>query len=153
MAVAAFEEQGLPEEAVVLTLLDARRGEWYAGAWRRPRGAPERLESVLAEGLYAPALLATDLAGPVVVAAPDATDWRAAFEPAGLAVGGVIEGVAARPRAAWVGRLGAARLASGEGVAPADLTARYLRRAQAEAVRLGGPVEAGELARVADGDA
>lgn len=152
MAVAAFEEQSLPEATVVLTLLDARRGEWYAGAWMRPRGGAEQLEPVLAEGLYAPELLVADLAGPVVVVAPDATDWRAIFEPAGLGVADVIEGAAARPRAEWVGRLGAACLARGEGVTPAELAARYLRRAQAEAVRLGGPVEAGELARVIDGD-
>lgn len=153
MALAAVEEQALPEATVVLTLLDARRGEWYAGAWTPPAGGGDRLEPVLAEGLYAPELLAADLAGPVVVVAPDATDWRGIFEPAGLGVRDVIEGAAARPRAEWVGRLGAACLASGEGVAPAELAARYLRRAQAEAIRLGGPVEAGELARVVDGDA
>jgi len=152
MAVAAFEEGQAPEGAVVLTLLDARRGEWYAGAWRHTQGAAEELECVLAEGLYAPEPLVADLACPVVVVTPDATDWRAGFEPAGLVCGDSIEGVAARPRAEWVGRLGAARLARGEGVRPSELSARYLRRAQAEAVRLGGPVEAGELARVVDGD-
>ena len=152
MAAAAFAEQDLAEGAVVLTLLDARRGEWYAGAWTRPRGQTDRLEPVLAEGLYAPEPMVADLDAPVVVVAPDATDWRARFEPVGLAVNGAVEGIAARPHAAWVGRLGAACLARGEGVAPAGLSARYLRRAQAEAVRLGGPVEAGELARVTEGD-
>ena len=40
-------------------------------------------------------------------------------------------------------RLGAAALARGEGVSAASLVPRYLRRAQAEAARLGEPVEAG----------
>ena len=55
-------------------------------------------------------------------------------------------GEAARPSAEWVGRLAQLRLAAGEGRAARTLTARYLRRAEAEAKRLGGPVEAGELA-------
>ena len=41
----------------------------------------------------------------------------------------------------------AAQLDRGRGVEPQSLHARYLRRAEAEAKRLGGPVEQGELAR------
>jgi tRNA threonylcarbamoyladenosine biosynthesis protein TsaB len=45
------------------------------------------------------------------------------------------------PRAAHVGRLAAAALARGEGVDPAALVPRYLRRAQAEVVRTGQALE------------
>ena len=60
----------------------------------------------------------------------------------------VVEGPAARPDAGIVGRLGFARLSAGEGDTAEALGARYLRRAEAEAQRLGAPVEAGEIARV-----
>lgn len=154
MALAAFETDPAGAagsgESVCLTLLDARRGEWYGGAWRR--GAEGRLESVLAEGLYSPAHLVADLGCAAVVVAPEPDAARSVFESAGLAVAGVVDAVTARPRADWVGRVGAASLERGEGQPPSELAARYLRRAEAEAKRLGGPVERGELARV-DGKA
>jgi tRNA threonylcarbamoyladenosine biosynthesis protein TsaB len=45
------------------------------------------------------------------------------------------------PRAAHVGRLAAAALERGEGLDPAELVPRYLRRAQAEVVRTGQALE------------
>jgi hypothetical protein len=70
------------------------------------------------------------------------------FARAGLEVGDAITGEAARPRADAVGRLARRRLDRGEGGPVERLEARYVRRAQAEAQRLGAPVEAGERARV-----
>jgi tRNA A37 threonylcarbamoyladenosine modification protein TsaB len=131
----------------VLALLDARRGQWYAGAWRRGDGAGELPVATLAEGLYSPAGLAEDLPRAVIGMCPDAVEAREACERAGLRFTAWIEGPAARPRADWVGRVAALRLARGEGGPAADLRARYLRRAEAEAVRTGRAVEAGETER------
>ncbi len=137
-------------DAEVLSLLDARRGEWYAGAWRAaadPGGLPW---PTLAEGLYAPARLVQDLPRTVVVVAPE-SGWRSAFERAGLRFVEAIEGPEARPIAAAVGRLAARRLERGEGQTAAALSARYLRRAEAEARRTGQAVEAGETERIEPG--
>lgn len=134
--------------AEVLALLDARRGEWYAGAWRAaevPGGLPQ---STLSEGLYAPEQLAQDLPRAVVAVSPEAAGWRDPFERAGLRFTAWVEGPEARPRADWVGRLAARRLARGEGQSASTLSARYLRRAEAEARRTGSAVEEGETERI-----
>ncbi|MEM9176364.1 MAG: tRNA (adenosine(37)-N6)-threonylcarbamoyltransferase complex dimerization subunit type 1 TsaB [Myxococcota bacterium] len=144
MAMGALD--GAEEGAQVVALLDARRGEWYAGGWRRPR---EGRSAGLVEGLYDPETMAQDLKGPVTFCCPDRSGWHAAFAAAGLPVDDRIEGERARPRADRVARLGIEALARGEGEPVEALAARYLRRAEAEAQRLGGPVERGELARVA----
>ena len=103
------------------------------------------------EGLYAPSQLAEDLAEGVILMTPESAGWRRAFEAASVPLTQVVEGHAARPRADWVGLLAQRRLAEGEGVPVSTLGARYLRRAEAEAKRLGGPVEEGEVARLEDG--
>jgi hypothetical protein len=79
---------------------------------------------------------------------PEPPGWEVGFARAGLEVGDAITGEAARPRADAVGRLARRRLDRGEGGPVERLEARYVRRAQAEAQRLGAPVEAGEQARV-----
>ncbi len=132
----------------VLALLDARRGEWYAGAWRgahAPGGLPV---STLVEGLYAPSRLVADLPRAVVGVSPESVAWRGVFEGAGLRFEACVEGPEAGPRADWVGRLAVRRLARGEGESAATLSARYLRRAEAEARRTGQLVEAGETERI-----
>ncbi len=147
-AQAGAAAAGAPGEAEpeVLALLDARRGEWYAGAWRVP-AQPDALRApTLIEGLYAPARLVEDLPRAVFVAAPE-SGAVAALEAAGLRRTGALEGPAARPRAEIVGRLGQQRLARGEAQSAATLTARYLRRAEAEARRTGMAVESGETER------
>ena len=144
----AFRSAGEVSGREVLALLDARRGEWYAGAWRAasaPGGVPV---PTLIEGLYAPSRLAADLPRAVVGVSPESVGWRAAFEGAGLCFEGCLEGSAAGPRADWVGRLAVRRLGRGEGESAATLSARYLRRAEAEARRTGQRVEAGEIERI-----
>lgn len=132
----------------VVALLDARRGEWYAGAWRAPGEPSAALERVAAEGLYSPEGLVREVGAAVHVICPEPGAWASDFESAGLQIASKTDADKARPRADWVGRLAARRLAAGEGIEAEALTARYLRRAEAEAKRLGGPVEAGEVARV-----
>ena len=149
MALSELESAAGTEREVV-ALLDARRGEWYAGGFRAAQSPGGRPQSTLAEGLYSPEQLGADLPRPVCAISPEGSGWAADFEAAGLVFESRVEEAAARPRADWVGILGARRLAAGEGRSAEALTARYLRRAEAEAKRLGGPVEAGELARVDD---
>lgn len=153
MAAAALAQAGSGAE--VLALLDARRGQWYAGAWRTRAGAGTPGEdalalATLAEGLYSPAGLARDLPRSVIGVCPDESDARGDCERAGLRFTAFVDGVAARPRADWVGRIAAVRLARGEGGPAAELRARYLRRAEAEALRTGQAVEAGERERGGD---
>jgi tRNA threonylcarbamoyladenosine biosynthesis protein TsaB len=134
--------------AGVVALLDARRGEWYAGGWSMPANPGGLPIATLPEGLYAAGRLREERNLESIVMSPDAALWRRGCDDAGVPTGRMIEGRAARPRADSVGRLAARRLALGEAVPVARLQARYLRRAEAEAKRLGAPVEEGELARL-----
>ncbi|MBW2424343.1 MAG: tRNA (adenosine(37)-N6)-threonylcarbamoyltransferase complex dimerization subunit type 1 TsaB [Deltaproteobacteria bacterium] len=154
MALSALEgaEVESPARREAFAMLDARRGEWYAGGWcwsSEGRGVPE---PTLAEGLYAPSRLADALAAGALVVAPEPMEWLEAGIGEDLSLAGVITGEAGRPSAEWVGRLAQRRLARGEGGTAAALLARYVRRAQAEAQRLGGPVEAGSVAAVEGSD-
>jgi hypothetical protein len=106
--------------------------------------------ATLPEGLYAVRQLAEGLDAETIVMTPEPEGWRRAFQEASVGLANVVEGRAARPRADWVGRLAQRRLAAGEGVPVSALGARYLRRAEAEAKRLGGPVEEGEVSRLDD---
>jgi len=153
MALAGLEGAGRMQGPIdgveeVLALLDARRGEWYAGSWISNPAAASIPEVSLAEGLYSPDRIAASLRGPVGIISPQPAGWLAAFEAAGVDITHRLEGEAAEPSAEWVGRLAQRRLAAGEGMPARDLGARYLRRAEAEAKRLGGPVEAGEVAEL-----
>jgi len=134
--------------ASVVALLDARREEWYAGGWSKPERPGGLPIPTLAEGLYGAGRLREDRDPASIVVSPDADAWRRGCQMAGAPAGRSIDGSAARPRADWVGRLAARRLALGEGIAATQLEARYLRRAEAEAKRLGVPVEEGEVARL-----
>jgi tRNA threonylcarbamoyladenosine biosynthesis protein TsaB len=148
MALSALESESASANMEIVALLDARRGEWYAGGWRQPEGPGSLPVPTLPEGLYAPGRMAPDLSGGATLMTPESGDWREDFGAASIDVGSAIEGRNARPRADWVGRLCQRRLDAGEGMPVSDLEARYLRRAEAEAKRLGGPVETGEVARL-----
>lgn len=117
-------------------LLDARRGEVYAGLWDPVR------ETLLHEGVHAPAELAALLPPDCVVlagedAGPTATEVLARLGAAAR----LVEGPAAVARAWNVGRLGARLLARGAALPAEELVPRYLRRAEAEARRTGEPLE------------
>lgn len=151
MALSVLEGDSRFGGREVVSLLDARRGQWYAGGWSQPGGSGSLPVATLPEGLYAPSQLAKELDDESVLMTPESGNWRGAFEEASVSLADVVEGRAARPRADWVGRLAQRRLALGEGISVSALGARYLRRAEAEAKRLGGPVEEGEVARLDDG--
>ena len=115
-------------------VLDARRGELYAAGFSVAADGVPRAADWLPEGVLAVRELAARLpAGCRVVGE-------------GIAVcAGALEATSARllapPYAATtacqVASLGARALASGEGLAAADLVPRYLRRAEAEVKRTG----------------
>jgi len=120
-------------ERPLIAMLDARRDEVYAAAFAGVSGGWAPRADVLPERVYT----AEELAGRIP---PDAIlvgegvpvvedDLRAALGP-GLEVAGRDE-----PGAEFVGRLGAAALARGEGVDPGSLAPRYVRRAEAEVTR------------------
>ncbi len=137
LAALSCAAQGAP--GPVAALLDARRGEVYAGAW----AAPGAFESPrLAESVYTPEALAARLPeGCTLVAGEGAAGAAEAVCAVRRDVVGCVPPVLAGARAAWVGRLGARLLAAGAGVDAAALVPRYLRRAEAEARRTGRPVE------------
>ena len=117
--------------ATAVALLDARRGELFAGAWER---GGERAHASVPEGIYRPQELAPHLPeGALLVG-----EGIALLEAAG--VGGNFGRVAppgGRLAARHVGALGVRLLARGGGMAAADLVPRYGRRAAAEARRTG----------------
>jgi len=127
----------------VVALLDARRGEWYAGGWSRATERGGLPRPTLAEGLYAPTRIADAISADVILVSPEASERLGVFGEAGLSAVQVVSGASGRPRAEWVGRLAQRRLARGEGGSAERLVARYLRRAEAEAKRVGSPVERG----------
>ena len=134
------------ETEPVVALLDARRGEFYAAAYRcvggwaggwagaaEPAGAPEACEPL--EGVYTPEELATRLPAACLLVGEGVPlcgeRLRAWCGP------GVRLGPATDPRARDVGALGRRLLAAGGGIDAADLVPRYLRRAEAEVKRTG----------------
>jgi tRNA threonylcarbamoyladenosine biosynthesis protein TsaB len=132
----------------VVAILDARRDEWYAGGWSMAEGPGEPLIATLPEGLYSVAKLVEGCRSGVWMTSPDEEGWRRTCRDAGMAPLRIVSGKRGRPRADAVGRLAARRLSLGQGMVVSDLEARYVRRAEAEAKRLGGPVEDGEVARL-----
>lgn len=120
-------------------VLDARRGEVYAGAWRR---SDEGLAPELAEGVWTPAELADALAAAGVERCrlvgegldPHGPALEAALAARGLEV---VADAAAGVRAAAIAQLGARMLRRGEGIPAQDAVPHYLRRAEAEVKRTG----------------
>ena len=146
MAFSVFE--AVPAEAQVVALLDARRGEWYAGGWSRPAQPGGLPVSTLPEGLYDGRSVLAELDRETVAMCPDGEAWRRLCDEAGASTEAMVSSGSARPRADAVGRLAIRRLALGQTSPVSALSARYLRRAEAEAKRLGTPVEEGELAQL-----
>ena len=111
MALGVMEEEGGDNGKLVVALLDARRGEWYAGGFKR---GPNGLLAGIAEGLYDPGTLASDLDEDVVLVCPEPLGFEAAFEKAGVRIAGVVADKVARPRADRVGEIGLLAFERGE---------------------------------------
>jgi tRNA threonylcarbamoyladenosine biosynthesis protein TsaB len=119
--------------ALVVPMLDARRGEVYAAAYT----AGANPELVVEAGVYLPEELAARLEPPCVLVGEGVAivgeAIRAQLE-GGVAL---LPAEAGIPQARWVGALGAAQLARGESVPAGTLAPHYLRRAEAEVKRTG----------------
>jgi tRNA threonylcarbamoyladenosine biosynthesis protein TsaB len=131
----------------VLALVDARRGEFYAAAYRfeGSEGSEglegeglEPLPCEPAEGVYTPEQLAPHLPPAcLLVGEGVALCGERLRELADSEDSEVRLGPAADPHARDVGILGARRIARGEAVSAAALVPRYVRRAEAEVKRTG----------------
>lgn len=123
--------------APVAALLDARRGEVYAAAYG-PGADVDAAAALVPEGLYLPAAFAARLPAGCRLVGDGALLHATTLGSMGFAsVGPTSAGCAA----AAVGRLGLRLLARGEVHDPARLVPRYLRRAEAEARRVGSALE------------
>ena len=119
----------------VLALVDARRGEFYAAAYRLEGAGREPLPCEPAEGVYTPEQLAPRLPPACLLVGEGVALCGERIRV--LARSDVRLGPAAEPHARDVGILGAHRIARGEAVAAAALVPRYVRRAEAEVKRTG----------------
>jgi len=137
LAHAAVHGGAAKGDDLVVPVLDARRGEVYAaayrfeastaGAWPSEVLAPRVLAAdALVEALPDGGCLVGD-GVPVIVAGLAGAVGRSALD--------VRSGARVLPDAASVGWLGRRALEAGEGVDAADLVPRYLRRAEAEVQR------------------
>lgn len=131
--LAAVAHAAPPGPEPVVALLDARRGEVYAGVFARDAAVPRMLPPP--EGVYTPEELAPRLPARCL-AAGDAVPLcgerlRELVGP-GLALGPSDD---AGARA--VGLLGLELLCDGQGVSAEALVPRYVRRAEAEVKRTG----------------
>lgn len=134
LAHAAWTAGRAHAEESVCALLDARRGEFYAGAYRRE--ADGGLACVLEDRVIDPDELARRLEGRVRLVGEGAGLCGAEIaRRAERAEVNVDPGAALWPTAASVGWLGHAALAAGRACKAGSLVPRYLRRAQAEEVR------------------
>lgn len=125
----------------VLACLDARRGELYAAGFRA--GDALVPDPALPESVWKPEALAARIAGPLVLVGEGIEAVRDALAAAGRPLPRLASPDACRPRAAVVGVLGARMLARGEGRPAGEVVPRYLRRAEAEARRIGEALEPG----------
>lgn len=117
--------------AEIVAVLDARRGELYAAAQRGGDPLARPLWGPLVIGIEALAARLAAAPGPLLVVGEGADAVAAALGT------DRVRCLPLAPDAAWVGRLGVRLLAAGEGLAAADLTPAYVRRAEAEVRRLG----------------
>jgi len=125
--------------APIAAALDARRGEVYGGIFRCDASERPSVETLCPEGLFSPQAFAELLPERCLLAGAGAelyTQELTARE------GGAIDlwpGLG--PTARAVGAIGSEMLARGAGVSAAELLPRYLRRAEAEELRLSAAAE------------
>ncbi len=122
----------------VAAILDARRGEVYAGVYELTQALPSPR---LPEGLYSVPDLAAKLP-PSCVLVGDGVQLYAEAFGAGARI---LPDALVRSPVLQVGRIGRALLAAGGGIEAQALAPRYLRRAEAEARRTGERLETAPL--------
>ena len=141
LALTGMRAGRLESSLPVVPVLDARRGEVYAAAYDRDELARAEAVERLPSSVYSADDLMSALpdggqligGGAEVVLSAGLSASAAHFsrETAGVTV----------PDAVSVGLLGQASMAVGQGVAVDSLVPRYVRRAEAEALRISRPLE------------
>jgi tRNA threonylcarbamoyladenosine biosynthesis protein TsaB len=120
---------------VLVPMLDAQRGEVYAAAYRAGGGDDVRLDARLAPGVLTAADLAAALGEGGVLVGEGAGVVAADLLRIAPGRFDVRSGAGVVPDAVAVGLLGVAALRAGQGVDPASIVPRYVRRAEAEVAR------------------
>ena len=126
-----------PTEAAIVPMLDARRGEVYAAAY----AGGSQHETIIEPGVYTPDELCARLVTPCILIGEAVALCGAAIRAQLGDDVTLLPSPQGDPRARHVGALGAEMLERGEAVDAASLSANYLRRAEAEAKRVGEPFE------------
>ncbi len=141
MAEAASESLG--RDRPIAPALDARRGELYAALFEAAPEEPTGWRARVAESVARPGEWRERMPADAVWVGEGAAlmaESAPGPEPAAQPTGPIHPELGA-PDAAAVGVVGTRLLAAGRGMAAAALVPRYLRRAEAEATRLGDPLE------------
>jgi len=129
--LAALADTAPRRDLPVAALIDARRGEMYAGVFDVSGELPE---TILPVGVFTPAELVAELPPECLLVGEGVPlfgpEIRQVRGPGVLLAPG-------DPRAAVVGRLGARMLARGGGLPAAGVVPHYVRRADAEVKRTG----------------
>lgn len=115
---------------VIVPMLDARRGQIFAAAYRRTSDR-EALDTAAAVGLYEPRALLEGLPRPVRVLGEGVAAYRAVCEAAGAEV---LPEVLWTPRAAQVVALGLRRAAAGAYCRAEEIVPLYVRPPECEEV-------------------
>lgn len=145
-AVAELAEPG----ALVVAVLDARRDEAYAAGFELDAAGWPTPSPAVPESVYGLEQLAGRLPARCMLTGDAAGLFEGSLRD-GLADGVRFVDPKPAPSLAFrVGELGARALAAGQGEPLAALAPRYLRRAEAEAIRMQEPLEAG-VPRARDG--
>lgn len=133
LAVVAHTAGADEEDTPRIALLDARRGEFYAGAFAG-RSPFRSRDELLPESLYTLWQLVAELPERFQLVGEGALRLGEALRSGGRKLPSACRELA--PQARSVAALGASVLARGEGTKAAVLVPRYLRKAQAEEDRV-----------------
>jgi tRNA threonylcarbamoyladenosine biosynthesis protein TsaB len=131
--LAALADRVAVTDACVVSLLDARRGEVYAAAFR---GDAQRTQ-LLDDGVYTPEQLCDSLNAPLVAVGEGVAIVETALHERFGSEVEFVRGALGEASARCVGVRGAALLSSQGGHDAAELVPRYVRRAEAEVKRTG----------------
>lgn len=136
LAYAGWRAGVVGEDGVALAVLDARRGEVYAGGYHFDASAPAAAPTELrGAGVFDAEGFATAFPGGGCLIGDGAAVIAAELDRLAPSAFELTSGAAIRPDAVSLGLLGLARLAAGEAVDAAALVPRYVRRAEAEVLR------------------
>ena len=131
---------GAGEVEPIVPMLDARKGQVYAGVYG-PGGRALAEDRVVDPLPWLEELASLHGSGPIALLGSGAQLYRSEIEKVLGARGRLLPVEAGRPRAAWVAWLGARLAAAGALLPPEQVELCYLRRPEAEEKRAAGHSE------------